>query len=68
MPDEKVALPTTLKLLYTPLEAAHALGISRSSLYVLLSRGALKSVRMGGSRRVPADALTTFIATLHDET
>jgi excisionase family DNA binding protein len=34
------------KLLYTPREAAQALGVSRSTLYVLLSSGALPSVRI----------------------
>lgn len=55
------------RLLYTPLEAAQALSISRSSLYVLLNQGAIRSVRVGGSRRIPADALTTFIDELATE-
>jgi excisionase family DNA binding protein len=41
------------KLLYTPNEAAQALGVSRSTLYVLLSSGALPSVRIGTCRRIP---------------
>jgi excisionase family DNA binding protein len=55
------------RLLYTPKEAAQALGISRSSLYVLLSQGAIDSVRIGGSRRITATALNTFIETLTKE-
>lgn len=55
------------RLLYTPKEAAQALGISRSSLYVLLSQGAIDSVRIGGSRRITATALNTFIETLTTE-
>jgi excisionase family DNA binding protein len=55
------------RLLYTPCEAAHALGISRSSLYVLLSRGTVHSVRIGGSRRIPATALTAFIDSLDED-
>ena len=52
------------KLLYTPNEAAKALGIGRSSLYVLLAQGAIHSIRIGSSRRIPADALTRFIEML----
>lgn len=55
------------RLLYTPKEAAQALGISRSSLYVLLSQGAIDSVRIGGSRRITATALNAFIETLTSE-
>jgi excisionase family DNA binding protein len=50
-----------MKLLYTPLEAAAALAISRSSLYELLRTGALRSVHIGASRRIPADALDEFV-------
>lgn len=52
------------KLLLTPVEAAHALGIGRSKVYELLSSGALDSVRIGSCRRVPADALHTFLVEL----
>jgi excisionase family DNA binding protein len=55
-----------LKLLYTPVEAAHALGISRSSLYGLLGRGELRSVRLGGDASAAAEALTAFVDTLDD--
>ena len=40
------------KLLYTPVEVAHALGISRSAIYVLMANGDIPSVRIGASRRV----------------
>jgi excisionase family DNA binding protein len=56
------------RLLYTPVEAANALGISRSSLYVLLAQGAIRSIQIGGSRRIPVDALATFIDSLRQET
>lgn len=55
------------RLLYTPKEAPQALGISRSSLYVLLSQGAIDSVRIGGSRRITATALNAFIEALTTE-
>jgi excisionase family DNA binding protein len=49
------------KLLLTPIEAAHALGIGRSKFYELLTTGAIESVRIGSSRRIPADALDAFV-------
>ncbi len=55
---------TTIKLLYTPVEAAKTLSISRSTLYLLLTRGDLASIRIGGSRRIPATALADYIQRL----
>lgn len=52
------------KLLLTVQEAAAALGISRSKLYELLSVGAIRSVRIDSSRRIPAQALAEFVARL----
>lgn len=69
MPDHDI--PTRSgprQLLYTPTEAAAALGIGRSSLYVLLAQGAIASVRIGGSRRIPVTALDDFVAGLLDDT
>ena len=51
-------------LLLTPVQAARALGIGRSSLYELLRTGALRSVHIGRSRRIPDKALHDFIAAL----
>jgi excisionase family DNA binding protein len=55
------------KLLLTVPEAAEALGISRSKLYQLLSAGAIRSIRIDGSRRVPVEALTAYINQLMKE-
>ncbi len=52
------------KLLYTPLEAAHALGVGRSTIYVLMANGELPSVRIGSSRRIPAEGLRRYILSL----
>ncbi len=49
------------KMLFTPTEAAAALGIGRSKVYELLQSGQLQSVHIGTCRRIPADALTTFL-------
>nr|WP_241755943.1 helix-turn-helix domain-containing protein [Actinomadura sp. RB99] len=48
-------------------EAAKALAISRSKLYELLASGAIRSIRIDGSRRIPLDALTSYINTLMEE-
>lgn len=58
------APPAIEKLLYTPREASHALGLSRSTIYVLMANGDLPSVRIGASRRIPADGLRRYIARL----
>jgi excisionase family DNA binding protein len=50
-----------IRLLLTPDEAAKALGISRASLYPLLMRKEIPSIRVGGSRRVPIVALQRYI-------
>jgi excisionase family DNA binding protein len=51
-------------LLLTVPDAAAALSISRSKLYQLLTSGALASVRIDGSRRIPVSALHDYIARL----
>lgn len=52
------------KELLTPQEAAEAMSVSRSRIYELVAAGALRSVTIGRSRRVPAKAITDFIAEL----
>ncbi|NEA28327.1 helix-turn-helix domain-containing protein [Actinomadura bangladeshensis] len=52
------------KLLLTVPEAAEALAISRSKLYELLASGALRSVRIDGSRRIPLNTLNDYIDAL----
>ena len=49
------------RLMLRPAEAAEAIGVSRSKLYELLSSGALPSVRLGSSVRVPVSALRDWI-------
>lgn len=50
------------KLLLRPAEAAEVLGIGRSKLYELISTGALPSIRVGHSRRIPIESLRRWIA------
>lgn len=49
------------RLLYRPEEAAALLGVGRSRIYQLLAEGAIGSIQIGRSRRVPADALTAYV-------
>lgn len=56
------------KLLFTPQEAASALGIGRSKLYELMQAGELESVHIGTCRRVTADALARFVEKLQEPT
>jgi excisionase family DNA binding protein len=49
------------KLLLTPEEAARALGVGRDKVYELMRLGQLRSVKVGGSRRVPVRALEAFV-------
>jgi excisionase family DNA binding protein len=52
--------------LLSPLEAAHALGMSRSRLYQLISEGEIASVKDGRSRRIPRSEVVRRIKTLTD--
>lgn len=58
------AAPNTPRLLLTVEEAADALAISRTSLYVLLGKGEIPVVHIGRSVRVPVDALSAYVARL----
>jgi excisionase family DNA binding protein len=51
-------------MLLTPTEAAETLGIGRSKLYELMRAGVVESVLIGTARRIPAEALATYVARL----
>ena len=55
------------RLLLTVPEAAEALAISRSKLYQLLASGAIASIRIDGSRRIPLTALEEYVSRLLTE-
>ena len=42
-------------------EAASALGLGRSLVYMLIATGELASIKIGRSRRIPVGALDEFI-------
>jgi excisionase family DNA binding protein len=50
------------KLLLKPAEAAEALGVGRSTIYLLLASGEVPSMRVGRSIRVPVEALRRWVA------
>jgi excisionase family DNA binding protein len=54
-------------MLYTPEEAAEALRLGRSTVYDLIRTGALRSVKIGGSRRIPVAAVRLFVDSLTEE-
>jgi excisionase family DNA binding protein len=54
-------------LLIRPEDAATALGIGRTKVYELMRSGALRSVKIGGLRRIPAGALAEFVAWLEEQ-
>ena len=52
------------RLLLTVPEAAETLAISRSNLYELIVSGAIASIRIDGSRRIPLTALEDYVSRL----
>lgn len=48
-------------------EAAEALAVSRTKVYELMASGELESVKLGRSRRVPVDAVVSFVLTARVE-
>lgn len=56
--------PSLTKLLLTPEEAAQVLGIGRTKVYELMLSNALESVKIGASRRIPIQSLSTFVDAL----
>nr|WP_090340970.1 helix-turn-helix domain-containing protein [Mycolicibacterium malmesburyense]CRL70642.1 Helix-turn-helix domain protein [Mycolicibacterium malmesburyense] len=52
--------------LYTPVQAAQILGCGKTKVYGFIKSGDLRSVKLGGSRRIPRSALDEFIEGLDD--
>lgn len=48
-------------------EAAEVLRISRTRVYELIRIGQLQSVKVRGSRRIPRQALDTYVTSLIEE-
>jgi excisionase family DNA binding protein len=43
-------------------EAARELALSRAAVYTLLAQGRIPSIKIGGARRIPLDALRRWVA------
>jgi excisionase family DNA binding protein len=57
-------MTTDSRLLFTPEHAADKLDMGRTTVYALMASGELRSVKIGRSRRVPADALAEYVGRL----
>lgn len=55
------------QLLLTPERAAERLDMSRTVIYELMSRGELRSVRIGRSRRIATTDLSAYVERLRNE-
>ena len=53
--------PTEPAMLFAITEAATILGIGRTNVYTLLKQGQLRSVKIGGRRLIPRQALEQFV-------
>ena len=54
------------RMVLTVEEAAERLGIGRTFMYALVKAGAVESICIGRLRRIPADALETFVVELRE--
>jgi excisionase family DNA binding protein len=58
---------TAPAVMLTVEETAESLRVSRTVVFNLIKSGTLRSVRIGGSRRIPAAALTEYAESLSEE-
>jgi excisionase family DNA binding protein len=66
-PRVSVAESPVPLVLLKPEQAARALGIGRTAVFQLIHSGRLRSVKLGGLRRVPMTALHEFVRQLEEE-
>ncbi len=67
LPSGRGPLPEperNVRLLLSVEEAAQRLHIGRSTVYTLVAENQLESVKIGKLRRIPAQALEDYVATL----
>jgi excisionase family DNA binding protein len=63
MPHARVAhVPLSDRAAFSLAEVSGLTGLSVSGLYLLINRGQLKSVRVGGRRLIPREALDELLA------
>lgn len=49
------------RILYRPVEAAEAIGVSRSRIYELVNSGEIPSIKVGNVTRIPVDKLHEWV-------
>lgn len=54
--------PDVSRMAYSITEARTALGIGQSTIYQLIAAGKLRTVKVGGRRLVPSEALAELLA------
>ncbi|SCL15176.1 helix-turn-helix domain-containing protein [Micromonospora inyonensis] len=55
------------RLVLTIEEAAHRLGIGRTTMYALIKNGDIRTVTIGRLRRVPVRCLDDYVSSLLDQ-
>lgn len=64
--DEDEGADGEAKILLTMTQAARRLSIGRSLMYELVASGQIESIHLGRLHRIPAEALTAFVARRRD--
>jgi len=59
---------TELPMLYTPVQAAKIMNVSRSHIYSMMNKGELGSVNLGRCRRITLQQMHEFIDSLTGKT
>lgn len=60
-------MPDLSPLLLSPERVSERLDMGRTKVYELMATGQLESVKIGRSRRIPADAVDAFIGRLRGQ-
>jgi excisionase family DNA binding protein len=55
---------TELPMLFTPVQAAKIMNVSRSHVYTMMNKGELGSVNIGRCRRITVSQMNDFIESL----
>lgn len=63
-PIINITLQPDERRVFSVVEAAGILGISRSKLYEFIAAGEIRSIRIGRLRKIPVAAVDEFLATL----
>ena len=62
--DSTKEIMQNLPMLFTPLQIAKIMNISRSKVYELMNNGELNSCKIGRSRRISDNQIETYIQKL----